>query len=172
MKIWTIQGWENTQRNSSWLNLLGNPGYDDTKKVLEKQGCCALRNWIMEFLLWLSELRTWRCLCEDVGLIPSLTQWVKDLVLMHELVQVADVAQIQCCCGCGIGFRCSLDFPSPGTSIYCSYGREKEKKRKKPQNLTFLLSTCTHICTEVTRFKNLSCKTNLMYFKLCPIDDF
>ena len=32
-----------------------------------------------EFPLWLSELRTQGCLCEDVGSIPGLSQWVKDL---------------------------------------------------------------------------------------------
>ena len=33
----------------------------------------------MEFLLWLSGLR--HSVCEDAGLIPGLTQWVKDPVL-------------------------------------------------------------------------------------------
>ena len=32
-------------------------------------------------------------------LIPGLAQWVKDLALP----QAANVAQIWCCCGCGIG---------------------------------------------------------------------
>ena len=31
-----------------------------------------------EFLLWFNRLRTQQCLCEDVGSIPGLTQWVKD----------------------------------------------------------------------------------------------
>ena len=31
-----------------------------------------------EFLLWLSRLRTRRCLCEGVGSISGLAQWVKD----------------------------------------------------------------------------------------------
>ena len=35
----------------------------------------------MEFLLWLSMLRTQHSICEDVDSIPGLTQWVKDLVL-------------------------------------------------------------------------------------------
>ena len=34
-----------------------------------------------EFPLWLSWLRTQHSVHEDVGLIPGLTQWVKDLEL-------------------------------------------------------------------------------------------
>ena len=36
-----------------------------------------------EFLLWLSKLKTLHSLREDVGLIPGLTQWSKDLVLLE-----------------------------------------------------------------------------------------
>ena len=46
--------------------------------------------------------------CEDVGLIPALTQWVKDLALLQPAVQVTDVAQIPHCCGCGIGWQLKL----------------------------------------------------------------
>ena len=40
---------------------------------------------------------------EDTGLIPGPAQWVKDLALLCAAVQVADVAQIPRCCGCGVG---------------------------------------------------------------------
>ena len=53
---------------------------------------------LLEFPLWYSRLRTWCSLCEDVGLIPSLTQWVKDPVLPQSMAWVTDVAQIQCHC--------------------------------------------------------------------------
>ena len=42
---------------------------------------------------------------EDMGSIPDLAQWVKDLVL---LCYRADVAQIPCCCGCGVGWWLQL----------------------------------------------------------------
>ena len=32
--------------------------------------------------------------CEDMGLIPGLTQWVKDMALTQAAAQAADVAQI------------------------------------------------------------------------------
>ena len=35
------------------------------------------------FPLWLGELRTQQYLSEDVGLIPGLTQWAKNLALLQ-----------------------------------------------------------------------------------------
>ena len=49
----------------------------------------------VEFLLWLSRLSTRHCLCEDAGLIPGLSQQVKDLVLLQAVAQVTDVARIR-----------------------------------------------------------------------------
>lgn len=48
----------------------------------------------LEFPLWLSGLRTQHCLCEDVGSVPGLDLWVKDLMLLQAVVKVTDVAQI------------------------------------------------------------------------------
>ena len=45
---------------------------------------------------------------EDAGWIPGLAQWVKDLVLSLAVVQVADMAQILCCCGCGAHWQLQL----------------------------------------------------------------
>ena len=42
---------------------------------------------------------------EEAGLIPGLPQWVKDLVLLQAVVEVADLAQIWGCRGCGIGLQ-------------------------------------------------------------------
>ena len=57
----------------------------------------------LEFLLWLSGLRTQYCLFEDVSSIPGLTQWVKDLVFAE---------------GCDVGLQLQLwSTPSPGTSV-------------------------------------------------------
>ena len=43
----------------------------------------CLENDFMEFLLWLCGLRTWHSVHEDVGFIPGLAQWVKELVLLQ-----------------------------------------------------------------------------------------
>ena len=42
---------------------------------------------------------------EDVGMIPDLAQWVKDLALLGAVVYVTDVAWIPHCCGCGVSLR-------------------------------------------------------------------
>ena len=40
---------------------------------------------------------------EDAGLIPSLSQWVKDPAFYLSCGIVADLAWIWHCCGCGVG---------------------------------------------------------------------
>ena len=49
-------------------------------------GLLSLRGTVVEFLLWLSGLRTQRSVCEDVGSILGLTQWVKGLALPKAVV--------------------------------------------------------------------------------------
>ena len=81
-----------------------------------------------EFPLWLSGSRARHCVCEDLGLIHGLAQWVKDLALPKAAAQIAETARIQCCCGCGIVFGCSSDLiPSLETSICSECGPEKKK---------------------------------------------
>ena len=61
-----------------------------------------------ELPLWLRGLRTQPNVCEDVGSIPDLTQWVKDLVLLQAMAYVEDAAWIWYCCGYGMGPQLQL----------------------------------------------------------------
>ena len=49
--------------------------------ALTFEGRAARHTLTKRFLLWLGGLRTQRSVHEDVGLLPGLTQWVKDPVL-------------------------------------------------------------------------------------------
>ena len=71
------------------LDFIGN-----LKEVLSKQ----------EFPLWCSGNNLTHN-HEVAGLIPSLTQWLKDPALPWAVVYVEDVAQILCCYGCGVGWQ-------------------------------------------------------------------
>ena len=88
---------------------------------------CSFNDKLWSFPLWLSGLRTRHCLCEDVGLIPGITQWVKNLALPQAAAEVAGMAQIWCCGGWSIGHSCSSNSaPGPGTSICCRCSQKKK----------------------------------------------
>ena len=71
----------------------------------------------------LSELRTQRCLSEDLGLIPCLAWRVMDLVLPK--LQCSSQTQLRS----GISSSCNSDStPGWGTSIYCRCDHKKKKR--------------------------------------------
>ena len=71
---------------------------------------------------------------EDAGSIPGLAQRVKDPVMRWAVVQVADVAWILRCCGCGVGHsHISHSAPSLWTSMCHECGPKKKHTKK---NLT------------------------------------
>ena len=66
---------------------------------------------------------------ENAGLIPGLTQWVRDLALPQAAAYVADMAQIWHCCGCGIGWPVPIR-PLAWEPPY-AVGVALKKKKKK-----------------------------------------
>ena len=47
-------------------------------------------------------------ICEDESLTPGLAQWIKDMILLQAVVQVAGVIQILSFCDCGVGQQLQL----------------------------------------------------------------
>ena len=78
---WTMQMYWDIKLGKSWNGNTFNVLYS-IKHGIEVQ------RWVknMEFPLWLSGLRTHHSVYEDVGLIPGLAQWVKDLELLWAAV--------------------------------------------------------------------------------------
>ena len=76
-------------------------------------------------------LRTQRCLCEDVSLIPGLVQWLKDPGLLQVVSKVADAAWIWCCCccGCGVGLSSTPIQPLAWKLPYAAHTTVKRKKK-------------------------------------------
>ena len=113
-----LQGQRAWLKASAWVRLGGRGTWRQRQSREKRPG---------EFPLWLSGLRTQRCLCEDAGSIPGLSPWVKALALPQAAVQVTDVAWIPSCCGCSIGRSCSSNStPGPGPST-CRRHSPKKK---------------------------------------------
>ena len=87
---------------------------------------------------------------EDVGSSPSLTQWVKYHVLSQTVAYVADVAQIQCCLGCGIAvvIAAAPIRPLAQELLYASDAAIKRKKRKRKKESIEKSPSCDYHSTD------------------------
>ena len=104
---------------------------------------------------------------EVVGLIPGLAQWVKDPVLPGAMVQVEDIVQIPCCCGCAIAWQLQLRFdPQPGNLHMPKKQKPKQnKKTKENKNLEakFLVQPLEEQSFLRIRFEN-PCLILIIYY--------
>ena len=75
-------------------------------------------NVALDFLLWVSGLKTQYSLREEAGSIPDFASWVKDLALPQGVSCVTDVTQTCCFWGCGMGHSCNLH-STPGSFHMC-----------------------------------------------------
>ena len=80
---------------------------------------------------------------EDVGSIPGLAQWVKDLALLQVTVQVSDVTWILSCHGCGVDQK--LQLPLAWQLPYISgVALKKKKKKKNKVHVSTVLASVGH----------------------------
>ena len=103
--------------------------------------------------------------------VQSLTSFsVTDLVLSRAVVQVADAAQVWCCCGCGIGQQLYLQFePQPGNIHMLQVWSQKKQKKKMKKYFFFPLIQLSKIFFPIASFKKFISAPQLVLVTSCRI---
>ena len=134
--------WVSTVRSGDWIWNSGPSGPDahfHNHSRVDVWSRRASKVTSLEFPSWLSRLRTQHGVREDVDLIPSLSEWVKEPMLLWAVVQVTDGAWICCCYGCGVGLATAAPIWPPAQDLYAMGVTIKFKKKKKKVTSLFFV---------------------------------
>ena len=98
-------------------------------KVFKRE---IIKNILLEFLLWLSGLRTRHGVCEDAGSIPGLAQWLR---IWHcRKLQCRSQMRLTSCVAVAVEQACSSNSTSsPRTSICWRWERKKKRREGRKE---------------------------------------
>ena len=124
-----------TRNESGWIIMVLRKEATDTEVQTVWYHFYGVLEQAKFISLWLSGLRMWHSIHEDVGLISGFTLWVKDRPLTQAAAWVAEEARIWHCCGCGVGLSCSSDWTPSLRTCVCLRCSHKKKTNKQNSSI-------------------------------------